>query len=134
VNAGRILREAGYDTEALRSQIAPVDPDRVNIWPASLLLRSMWRKGIQGQTHGRLVFVDPDVLHADPERLARLVIHELVHVRQYKTLGYLRFTYSYLREYVSGRLRGKTSRQAYLDISHEREARVVTAQVSSLTR
>lgn len=134
MNAGRILLRAGYDLEVLRSHLAPVDPERVNVLPASILMRSLWRKGIQGQTHGRLVFVDPGVLHGEPDRLARLVIHELVHVRQYKAAGYLRFTLSYIREYVKGRLSGKTARQAYLDISAEREARAVTAQLATLTR
>lgn len=133
MNAGRILRKAGYDKEALRVRIAPVDPDHINVWPASRLFRSFWRSGISGVTHWRLVFVDPDVMRGDPERLARLIIHELVHVRQYLAAGYLRFVTSYLREYWLGRIGGKSPRQAYLDISLEREARELTSlTVSSM--
>ncbi|HUG08927.1 MAG TPA: hypothetical protein VMP13_08550 [Acidimicrobiia bacterium] len=126
MNAGRILREAGYDTDALRVRIAPVDPDQINVWPASRLFRRLWRQGIGGVTHGRFVFVDPDMMRDDRERLARLVIHELIHVRQYRAAGYLRFVTSYLKEYWIGRLGGKTPREAYRDISHEREARELT--------
>lgn len=127
MNAGRILRKAGYDTEALRVRIAPVDPDQINVWPASRIFRRLWRSGIRGVTHWRFVFVDADLMRGDPERLARLVIHELVHVRQYLAAGYLRFVTSYLKEYWIGRVGGKDSRQAYLDISMEREARELTS-------
>ena len=133
MNAGRILREAGYDTDALRLRIAPVNPDRINVWPASKLPMSLWRPGIEGQAHGRVILVDPKVLRGDRLRLARLVVHELIHVRQYASSGYLRFTASYVTEYLMGRLGGKSPRQAYLDISHEREARELTARTVALT-
>jgi hypothetical protein len=133
MNAGRILRDAGYDTDALRLRIAPVDPNRINVWPASKLLMSLWRPGIEGQTHGRLIFVDPRVMKGDRRRLARLVIHELIHVRQYASAGYLRFTASYVTEYLMGRVEGKSPRQSYLDISHEREARELTARTIAVT-
>lgn len=126
MNAGRVLREAGYDTDALRLRIAPVNPDRVNLLPASRFFRRFWRSGISGVTHGPFVFIDPEVLRGDRDRLAKLVIHELVHVRQYVAAGYLRFVMSYLKEYWMGRIGGKSPRQAYLDISHEREARELT--------
>ncbi len=126
MNAGRILRGAGYDTDALRVRIAPVDPDGINVWPASRLFRALWRRGIRGVTQGRFVFVDPELLRGDRERLARLVIHELIHVRQYRAAGYVRFVISYLGEYWTGRLGGKTRREAYKDISFEREARELT--------
>jgi hypothetical protein len=131
VNAGRILRKAGYDTDAFRVRIAPVDPDRINVWPASRVFRLFWRSGISGVTHGKAVFVDPEVMRGDPKRLGRLVVHELVHVRQYMAAGYLRFVISYLKEYWIGRLGGKSPRDAYLDISLEREARELTAQTVS---
>lgn len=127
MNAGRILRNAGYDTEALRVRIAPVDPDHINVWPASRIFRHFWRAGISGLTHWRFVCVDPEMMRGDPQRLARLVIHELVHVRQYLAAGYLRFVTSYLKEYWIARFGGKSPRQAYLDISMEREARELTS-------
>lgn len=126
MNAGRILRRAGYDTEALRVRIAPVDPDTVNVWPASRFVRRFWRAGIQGVTHGRLIFVAPEMMKGDPDRLGRLVVHELVHVRQYLAAGYVRFLTSYLKEYWMGRIGGMTPRDAYLNVTHEREARELT--------
>ena len=128
MNAGRILRAAGYDTAELRVRIAPVNPDLVNVWPASTRFRRFWRSGIEGVTHGKAVFVDPRVMRGDPDRLARLVVHELIHVRQFVVSGYIAFVASYLRQYWMGRIGGKTPREAYLDVAQEREARELTAQ------
>ena len=133
MNAGRLLREAGYDTDALRVRIAPVNPDTVNVWPASPVFRLFWRKRIEGVTYWRYVFVDADVLRSDRERLARLVIHELMHVRQYLTIGYPRFVAAYVKEYLSGRLRGLGGYEAYREISFEREAREMTARTIRLS-
>lgn len=133
MNAGRLLRETGYDTDALMVRIAPVNPDDINVWPASRAHRRLWRSGIKGVTHGTFVFVDPELMRGDPDRLARLVIHELIHVRQYSALGYPRFVTGYLKEYWMGRVGGKSPRDAYLDISHEREARVMTERTIALT-
>lgn len=129
MNAGRILRNAGYDTDALRVGLAPIDPDRVNIYPASQMMKRLWLKGIQGVTIRHLVFVDREVLLGDPERLARLVIHELVHVRQFNDAGYIGFMTRYIRDYARGLLGGKKLRQAYLDVEAEREARATTAEL-----
>jgi hypothetical protein len=127
LNAGRILRRSGYDTDALRRRIAPVNPEDINIWPASTSVQRLWRSGIRGVTFGRLVFIDVEVFRGDPDRLARLVIHELVHIRQFVAVGYLRFMTTYLKEYWMGRMGGKSPREAYLDIAFEREARDLTA-------
>lgn len=129
MNAGRLLSDAGYDTDVFREWIAPVDPYEINVWPASGLFRRMWRTGISALTISKFVFVDPEVMRGDRDRFARLVVHELVHVRQYQTSGYVQFLIRYLREYWMGRLAGKSPREAYLDISHEREARAVTSQI-----
>jgi hypothetical protein len=133
VNAGRLLREAGYDTDALRVRIAPVNPARINVWPASPLFRLFWRKGIEGVTYWKYVIVDADVMRGDRNRLARLVIHELVHVRQFTTVGYLPFVFTYVKEYLSGRLRGLSGYEAYRAISFEREARELTARTVRLS-
>lgn len=131
MNAGRLLRETGYDSDALRVRIAPVDPDAVNVWPASRLFRRVWRHGISGVTHGKFVFVDPALMKGDTDRLARLVIHELIHVRQFAAAGYLRFVLTYLKDYWKGRIGGMSPHQAYRDIAYEREARELTARTVS---
>lgn len=126
MNAGRILRQVGFDNDELRTAVAPVDPDAVNVWPASRVMMCLWRKGISGVTIRNWVFVDPALLRGDPVRLGRLVIHELVHVRQFKDSGYIPFSLRYVYGYLRGILRGKNLREAYLDIPAEQEARAVT--------
>lgn len=68
----------------------------------------------------------PEILKGNPEFLGKLVVHELVHVRQYLAAGYFRFLTSYLKEYWMGRIGGMTPGDAYLNIAHEREARELT--------
>lgn len=125
MNAGRILRDAGLDSPELRAELSPIDPDQINVWPASAFLRKLWRPGIRGVTQGKLIMVDPKFLTGDRDRLARLVVHELVHVRQFKERGYIPFMAGYVFQNLRGRLGGKTAREAYLDIPAEREARAV---------
>lgn len=130
MNAGRILARAGLDSEELRSELSPVRPEEVNVWPASRYVRALWRSGITGVTIWKLVLVDPDLMRGDVQRLGRLVIHELVHVRQFAQRGYLRFMSRYLYEYMSARLRGESHHDAYRGISAETEAREVAARHS----
>ena len=131
MNAGRILREAGYDTPELRVRVTPVNPDAVNVYPASRLLRALWRKGVRGVTLWKWVLVDPELMAGERERLAKVVIHELVHLRQFIDQGWFGFTRAYLAEYWRGRFRGEVHQHAYLNISAEREAREMTAAVTS---
>lgn len=52
----------------------------------------------------------------------RLEAHEAVHVRQWRTLGYLGFAARYLGEYLAGRAAGRGHHDAYLHLSAECEA------------
>lgn len=128
MNAARILAQAGLDSDELRTELHPVRPEEVNVWPASRLVRMLWRPGISGVTLGRLVLVDPKLMRGDIECLGRLVTHELVHVRQFADQGYLRFMVRYVLEYWSARVRGEPHREAYRGISAEIEAREVAAR------
>lgn len=80
-------------------------------------------------TQGRLVLVHPDLLNGDSEKLARTVIHELVHVRQFSDLGYIRFMGMYMAEYVRGRRSGLSARDAYKENPAEVEARSITERL-----
>ncbi len=50
--------------------------------------------------------------------------HELVHVAQWKECLYIGFLPIYIMDWVKGILNKKSSRDAYLDIRMEREARL----------
>lgn len=125
MNAARILATAGVDIESLRAELGPVDPESVNVWPAARFVRTLWRSGVRGVTLFRLVLADPEVFGSDEDRLARFVVHELVHVRQFAEMGYFRFMARYLTQYLRGRFRGLDHRDAYLAIGSEVEAREI---------
>ena len=81
----------------------------------------LWRggpvpRGSAGITLGRLIIVKPTTPSA------RLLRHELVHVRQFRRLGVARFVLSYVGEYLRWRVRGYPHRGAYRRISYEVEA------------
>ena len=77
-------------------------------------------RGASGMTIWRFVFLKSDDVR-DGSR--KLIAHELVHVRQYAELGYLRFSYRYLRDYFRNLWDLRRHRPAYLAIPAEIEAR-----------
>jgi len=79
-------------------------------------LRPFLLSGVAGITLGRRIYVD------ESGDLSRIVRHELVHVRQIKRLGFIRFYWRYIREYASNRRHGYPAAVAYRRISLEREA------------
>ncbi len=78
--------------------------------------------GTAGMTLGRWVLIRRSHEH-DPALLA----HEMVHVRQWRERGVIRFLAAYLAEYVRGRGRGLGHWDAYRAISFEAEARTLSA-------
>lgn len=77
-------------------------------------------RGASGMTICNLVLLRSD---QDRKGSRKLLAHELVHVRQYSELGYLRFTYRYLRDYARNLIRLRHHRAAYLAIPAEVQAR-----------
>lgn len=122
MNAGQILRAGGIDSDRTRLLIYPIEPDSVEVRPAPRLLRRVWGKGIRAMTLRNTILVDPLLLSA-PQEGGLLLVHELVHVRQWHDLGVLRFLWRYLTDYLRGRWEGLGHRGAYLAIDLEVEAR-----------
>ena len=73
--------------------------------------------GADAITLGRLVIV-----RRRAEGSARLMRHELVHVRQWRELGVVRFLLRYVGSYLKWRLRGYGHSAAYRRIPLEVEA------------
>lgn len=130
--AGEALRAAGLDTEELRAAIHPVDPDRVTLRPAPSWLTRLWGRGTGAMTIGARVFVRPDILAGPPDPLGRLVVHELVHARQWSDYGTFGFLRRYLARYVGGVLRGLGHRSSYRANPYEAEAREVADRYGNL--
>jgi hypothetical protein len=74
--------------------------------------------GVGAMTLGRVILLR----HAHREDQA-LIAHELVHVRQWRELGPVRFLWRYLGAYAGGRAAGLDHQRAYEAIPLEVEAR-----------
>ena len=123
MNVGRLLGETGLDSDELRVAIYPILPEDLSLKPASSLMMRIWGLDIQAVTIRNWIFVDPKILTGDRTKLARLTIHELIHVRQFNDLGMVKFFRRYAAEYIQGRRSGLTHREAYRRIGYEVEAR-----------
>lgn len=110
------LRGLSVEEQALHHHVPDVDRRRARIVVVPVLT-----PGVGGMTLGRWI-----LLRRGRERDVGLLAHELVHVRQWRELGVIRFLRRYLGAYVRGRLRGSGHRDAYLAISLEREARALS--------
>jgi len=80
-------------------------------------MRPFLFRGVMALTLGRTIYVRQAAGDID-----RLIRHELVHVEQVGRLGFLRFLFRYVREYVGNRRRGLKAAEAYRRISFEEEA------------
>lgn len=66
----------------------------------------------------------PYVLFSEPRDQveARVLTHEMIHVRQVRRTGWLKFYAKYLNEYLAARFNGARHATAYAAISFEQEA------------
>ena len=128
MNATVALVASGLDISELSPLIRPVTPEQVTLRPAPFLMRKTWSRGIQAMTLGNTVFIDPLVLEGPSRRLGLLVIHELVHVRQWRKHGVLPFLRSYFGDYLKGRRLKLGHHAAYRDIGVEVEAREIASR------
>lgn len=64
----------------------------------------------------------PFVLYAYQYPSARLIRHEMIHVKQIRKLGVFGFYFRYFLEYSKYRIKGYDHYNAYMNISFEKEA------------
>jgi len=127
MNAGQLLQAGGIDSLRVRLLIHPIEPDSVRVRPAPRLLQRVWGRDIRAMTLRNTILLDPTLLTAAQDRAGLLLVHELVHVRQWHELGVARFVWRYLSGYLRGRLDGLGHRGSYLGIPLEVEARETAA-------
>ena len=118
---GPLLEKAGLDTETLHTLVGSIDLDAVSVERAPRWLQTLWRGPVAAMTLGRWIFLADFDLPVD--RLRALLVHELVHVRQWQHAGPLTFLRRYLGDYLFGRLRRQGHVEAYRRIRYEVEAR-----------
>lgn len=129
--AADILGEAAIPE--LLEWIHPVALAEATVHPAPLSMRRFWTKGTGAMTIGSRIFVRPDLLEGPVgPRLQDLVVHELVHVRQWRDDSPLAFLTGYVRQYLIARLWGARHHVAYMSIGAEVEARRVAREIRKL--
>ena len=124
---GPLLDRAAIDSHAIARLVGLVELGGIDVRPAPAWMRRLWRGPVAAMTLGRRVFLSSDDLPA--EVLRRLLVHELVHVRQWQQAGAIRFLRRYLGDYIRGRLRGLDHASAYFAIRYETEAHRVAEAV-----
>jgi hypothetical protein len=134
VSAADILLFSGIDPGTLVAPMPRVDPAEVEVRVASRLFRRFWARGIAAVALPAGIFVQPAVMErfrigAEPERSGRLIVHELMHIEQWRRLGAFRHITQYVGDYLRRRFRGFGHWEAYQAIRLEQEARDAASRV-----
>ncbi|HEY5890954.1 MAG TPA: DUF4157 domain-containing protein [Acidimicrobiia bacterium] len=116
----------------LLDRIRPVVPDEVAVYPAPASMREVWNRDTGAMTIGNRIFVRPDLLRRRGPELEDLIVHELVHVRQWRDRRFVGFLGSYVRQYLMARFWGARHHVAYMSIDSEVEARRVASEIRRL--
>ena len=132
--ADDILRAAGIDPATLHEVMPRVDPATIKVKVASPLFRRFWAKGIAAVAMPFGIFVQPAVMErfrtgSESERSGRLIVHELMHIEQWRRLGMFRHITQYVGDYLRNRFQGFGHWESYRAIRLEEEARDVAARV-----
>jgi hypothetical protein len=129
---GRILEFAGLDPVAVAGACGVLDLSEVEVRPAPTWMRRLWVGEVAAMTLPGRVFLAPNP--PTGVALARLVVHELVHVGQWRRFGRVGFLVRYLGAYLAARLRGASHADSYRSIPQELEAVAVTARLTAELR
>lgn len=121
-----ILSLSGVSSDEACDASGLDDVDAVPIRPAPRWMRRLWRGPVAAMTLPWAIYVDREQLRTGD--IGALLLHELVHVRQWRRLGFLRFLRAYLTDYIRGRKSGLDHQAAYRNIRFEKEARVAVAR------
>ncbi len=122
---GPFLAQAGIDSRTVPVVTGLVSLDGVVVLAAPRLMQLVWIGPVRAMTVRRRIYIAPAVLAGDPAVLGRLIVHELIHVRQWLESGALRFLLRYVGDYLRGRISGRSHQDAYSAIRYEAEARAI---------
>ena len=128
------LAATGVDRDWLARVLPRVDPALVPVRVAPRWFRALWARGIVAVAMPWAIYLTPAMMDryetaVEPDRLGRLMVHELAHIEQFRRLGPVRHVAQYFFDYLRGRLRRKGHWGAYTSVRLEIEARAVAALV-----
>lgn len=127
MSLGPHLERAGLDRTTVARLVGPLDFERIVVRPAPAVMRRLWLGPVAAMTLGRRIFLGED--KHSPTEFRRLLVHELVHVRQWRQAGATGFVRRYIGDYLRGRLGGSGHEDAYRNIRYEAEARRISQMV-----
>ncbi|HVR32510.1 MAG TPA: DUF4157 domain-containing protein [Acidimicrobiia bacterium] len=123
MHLGQLLARADLGLAAVEVLTGMPGLADVAVRPAPRWLRRLWRGQVVAMTVKKRIYLAPELVEGDPARLGRLLVHELVHVRQWADAGALRFLRRYAVDYLVARVRGRSHTESYHGIRYEVEAR-----------
>jgi hypothetical protein len=129
VNPKTLLTASGISPDHVAFALPGIDFGQIVIRSAPSWLTRLWGKAVSAMTLRTTIYIRSDVLEAAPSVLGPLIVHELVHVQQWKQFGVVRFLWKYVAGYFGGRLTGLPHRDAYRVIPIEVEAREIANQL-----
>ena len=126
--ADDLLRAAGIDPDSLAELMPRVDPSTVMVRVAPPWFRRFWAKGIVAVALPSGIFVQPGVMErfragVESERWGSLLVHELMHIEQWRRLGASRHVTQYVGDYLRQRSHRCGHWESYRAIRLEVEAR-----------
>ena len=114
--AAAVLGRLGADVPAVAARLHGVDLDRVVVRSGRIWLLG----GYSGIALPWGIYLRPGL---EPGKCLPTLLHELVHMEQWRRDGLVRFSVVYIRDYASGRAKRLGHRKSYLAIGAEKEAR-----------
>lgn len=134
VPASDVLDTVDLDPDLVRAVLPRVEPERIKIRVGPVWFRPFWGRRIAAIALPWGIYVRPHVMDRlragrEPRRNARLIVHELVHVEQWRRLGGVRLIGRYGADYLRGLLRHRSHWEAYRGVRTEVEARAAARLV-----
>ena len=125
------LEAAGIEPSSVQ-QVAPgVDLERLLVREASSLFEKLVLRNGTAIALPHVVYMHKRAYRSRRAELAPLVVHEAIHVSQWRQNGKLRFAATYASDYFRGRIRRHGHERAFQEIRYEVQAREATDKVLS---
>ena len=117
------------NSAALRITLNPIRPESATVRVLPRWLAFIWPPWVDAMATPWGIYLRRPPELWEPDSLGRSLVHEMVHLRQWKTLGIVGFLRVYVSDYLRGRIRLLGHRAAYRSISLEAEAYREAAEI-----
>ena len=136
--AAEVLEAAPPEPVLLKTILPRVNPAKVRIRVGPIWFRAVWGRRIAAVALPWGIYVRPSVMDrlavgGEPLRNTRLIVHELVHIEQWRRFGGVTLIRRYVGDYLRARLRGSSHWDAYRGVRTEVEARAAARLVMGRT-